>query len=351
MTSKLPKSTQLNLNTVNNSEPCIILHYLKDKHNMTARLVVNNLKSYFFTATGLLKAVDDISFNIDRGETLALVGESGCGKSMTALSLLRLLPSPGRIAGGEILLDNHNLLQLPENEMRRIRGNDIAMIFQEPMTSLNPVLRIGDQLTEVLVLHKNLSRTDADQEAISLLEQVGISDGQRRLREYPHQLSGGQRQRIMIAMALACDPKILIADEPTTALDVTIQAQIMDLLQTLKQQRQMATLLISHDLGVVASNAEKIAIMYAGKIVESGSVSDVFKNPLHPYTQGLLSCVPRLGNKQPLPNIRGQVPDLKKTGEGCLFFERCDKTCKQCAHQTPQLTEIDPGHWVRCWRY
>ncbi len=318
---------------------------------MPARLVVKNLKSYFFTATGLLKAVDDISFSIAQGETLALVGESGCGKSMTALSLLRLLPSPGRITGGEILLENHNILQLPESEMRRIRGNDMAMIFQEPMTSLNPVLRIGDQLTEVLILHKNLPRQAAEDEAISLLKQVGISDGQRRLREYPHQLSGGQRQRIMIAMALACDPKILIADEPTTALDVTIQAQIMDLLQQLKHKRQMATLLISHDLGVVASNADRIAIMYAGKIVESGTVKEVFKNPLHPYTQGLLSCVPRLGNKQSLPSIPGQVPDLKKTREGCLFFERCNKTCSQCPNQTPSLTEITPGHWVRCWRY
>ena len=318
---------------------------------MTARLVVKNLKSYFFTSTGLLKAVDDISFSVDAGETLALVGESGCGKSMTALSLLRLLPSPGRITGGEVLLENHNLLQLPENEMRRIRGNDMAMIFQEPMTSLNPVLRIGDQLSEVLLLHKNMTPSEAQQEAIKLLDQVGISDGKRRLREYPHQLSGGQRQRIMIAMALACDPKVLIADEPTTALDVTIQAQIMDLLQSLKQDRQMATVLISHDLGVVAGNAEKIAIMYAGKIVESGTVTEVFKQPLHPYTQGLLNCVPRLGNKQPLPTIPGQVPDLKKTCDGCHFIDRCNQTCKPCATSSPILQEVNPGHWVRCWRY
>ncbi len=318
---------------------------------MTARLVVKNLKSYFFTGTGLLKAVDDVSFSIAPGETLALVGESGCGKSMTALSLLRLLPSPGRITGGEILLDNHNLLQLPEPEMRRIRGNDIAMIFQEPMTSLNPVLKIGDQLTEVLLLHKNLSHQAAEKEAVNLLSQVGISDGQRRLREYPHQLSGGQRQRIMIAMALACDPKLLIADEPTTALDVTIQAQIMDLLNHLKKTRQMATLLISHDLGVVASNADQIAVMYAGQIVESGPVDEVFKEPLHPYTQGLLGCVPRLGQKQDLPSIPGQVPDLKKPHDGCLFFERCPGTCPPCATQLPSLSEIRPGHRVRCWRY
>ncbi|WP_029918199.1 ABC transporter ATP-binding protein [Pelobacter seleniigenes] len=318
---------------------------------MPARLVVNNLQSYFFTRNGLLKAVDDVSFSINPGETLALVGESGCGKSMTALSLLRLLPEPGKIVGGEILLDNHNLLRLPEVEMRRIRGNDIAMIFQEPMTSLNPVLRIGDQIAEVLILHKGLPAKDALCEADSLLQQVGISDTGRRLQEYPHQLSGGQRQRVMIAMALACDPKLLIADEPTTALDVTIQAQIMDLLLDLKQQRQMATLLISHDLGVVAGNAENIAVMYAGQIVESGPVATIFAEPLHPYTQGLLNCVPRLDRKQSLPTIKGQVPDLKKQHDGCLFIERCPCPCAPCGSEVPQLQEIKPGHRVRCWRY
>ena len=231
---------------------------------MLSRLIVKNLQSYFFTRRGLVKAVDNVSFTINQGETLALVGESGCGKTMTALSLLRLLPTPGRIVGGEISLDGRDMLHLPDIEMRRIRGNDISMIFQEPMTSLNPVLKIGEQIAEVLRLHQGATPSEALEQAAVLLTQVGISDPQRRLRDYPHQLSGGQRQRVMIAIALACDPKLLIADEPTTALDVTIQAQIMDLLLELKQQRQMATLLITHDLGVVASNADKIAVMYAG---------------------------------------------------------------------------------------
>ncbi len=318
---------------------------------MSPRLIVKNLQSYFFTRAGLVKAVDDVSFSIAPGETLALVGESGCGKSMTALSLLRLLPEPGKIVGGEIFLDGHDLLRLPDVEMRRIRGNDIAMIFQEPMTSLNPVIRIGEQIAEVLRLHQGVTAQQALEQSAELLTQVGISDPQRRLRDYPHQLSGGQRQRIMIAMALACDPKLLIADEPTTALDVTIQAQIMDLLLELKQQRQMTTLLISHDLGVVASNADKIAIMYAGQIVESGTVKKVFENPLHPYTQGLLQCIPRLGQKHSLTAIPGQLPDSREQLEGCLFLDRCPGPCAPCGHQLPQIQEIEPNHSVRCWRY
>ncbi len=319
--------------------------------NMPPRLVVNNLQSYFFTRTGLIKAVDDVSFTIAQGETLALVGESGCGKSMTALSLLRLLPEPGRIVGGEISLDGRDLLRLPDVEMRRIRGNDISMIFQEPMTSLNPVLRIGEQIAEVLRLHQGDTKQQALEQAAELLNQVGIADPKRRLRDYPHQLSGGQRQRIMIAIALACDPKLLIADEPTTALDVTIQAQIMDLLLELKQRQQMATLLISHDLGVVAGNADKLAVMYAGQIVESGTVKRVFENPLHPYTQGLLQCIPRMGQQRTLPTIPGQLPDMREQLEGCLFLDRCPGPCSPCGHQVPQIEEIEPDHWVRCWRY
>ncbi|MEE4252700.1 MAG: ABC transporter ATP-binding protein [Desulfuromusa sp.] len=315
------------------------------------RLDVQNLQSYFFTRSGLIKAVNDISFSIAPGETLALVGESGCGKSMTALSLLRLLPEPGRIVGGEIFLDERDLLRLPDVEMRRIRGNDIAMIFQEPMTSLNPVLRIGEQIAEVLRLHQGISKQKALEQAAELLTQVGISDPKQRLRDYPHQLSGGQRQRIMIAIALACDPKLLIADEPTTALDVTIQAQIMDLLLELKQQRQMTMLLISHDLGIVAGNADKIAVMYAGQIVEAGSVEKVFANPLHPYTQGLLQCIPRLGQQHDLPTIPGQLPDLREQLSGCLFLDRCPGPCAPCGHQSPQIKEIEPQHSVRCWRY
>ena len=319
--------------------------------NMPPRLAVNNLQSYFFTRTGLIKAVDDVSFTIAQGETLALVGESGCGKSMTALSLLRLLPEPGRIVGGEISLDGRDLLRLPDVEMRRIRGNDISMIFQEPMTSLNPVLRIGEQIAEVLRLHQGDTKQQALEQAAELLNQVGIADPKRRLRDYPHQLSGGQRQRIMIAIALACDPKLLIADEPTTALDVTIQAQIMDLLLELKQRQQMATLLISHDLGVVAGNADKLAVMYAGQIVESGTVKRVFENPLHPYTQGLLQCIPRMGQQRTLPTIPGQLPDMREQLEGCLFLDRCPGPCSPCGHQVPQIEEIEPDHWVRCWRY
>jgi oligopeptide/dipeptide ABC transporter ATP-binding protein len=318
---------------------------------MPPRLSVANLKSYFFTRNGLLKAVDGVSFHIEQGETLALVGESGCGKSMTALSILRLLPEPGRIVGGEIHLDGRDLLHLPEIEIRRIRGNDISMIFQEPMTSLNPVLKIGDQIAEVLRLHQGLSRREALAQAAQSLVQVGISDPQQRLRDYPHQLSGGQRQRVMIAMALACDPKLLIADEPTTALDVTIQAQIMDLLLKLKQERRMATLLITHDLGIVASNADRVAIMYAGQIIEMGSIDKVFSSPLHPYTRGLLQCVPRIGEKSSLASITGQLPDLTKNHEGCLFASRCSCLCDSGQQQRPTLKEVAENHLVRCWRH
>ena len=318
---------------------------------MSERLVVKNLQSYFFTRRGLVKAVDNVSFTINQGETLALVGESGCGKSMTALSLLRLLPTPGKIVGGEVSLDGHDILRLPENEMRRIRGNDISMIFQEPMTALNPVLKIGEQIAEVVRLHQGVTAAEALEQAAALLTQVGISDPQRRLRDYPHQLSGGQRQRVVIAIALACDPKLLIADEPTTALDVTIQAQIMDLLLELKQQRRMAMLLITHDLGVVATNADKIAVMYAGQIVETGTVKRVFENPLHPYTQGLLNCIPKLGEHKTLETIPGHLPDLREQIEGCLFLDRCPGPCSPCGHQLPTMIESEPEHWVRCWRY
>jgi oligopeptide/dipeptide ABC transporter ATP-binding protein len=317
---------------------------------MSEHLKVSDLKSHFFTRDGVLKAVDGISFAINQGETLALVGESGCGKSMTALSLLRLLPAPGKIISGSIELDGRELLSLPEAEMRKIRGNDISMIFQEPMTSLNPVLRIGDQISEVLRLHRGATKKSALDMAAELLNQVGLSDPDKRLRDYPHLLSGGQRQRIMIAMALACDPKLLIADEPTTALDVTIQAQIMDLLLEMKQQRNMTMLLISHDLGVVAGNADRIAVMYAGLIVEYGSVKKVFANPRHPYTQGLLACVPRLGQKHLLQSIPGSLPNLKDQHQGCLFLDRCPCVCPSCHNQKPQMRTIDEDHQIRCWR-
>ncbi len=317
---------------------------------MSKRLAVTGLKSYFHTRSGVLKAIDGVSFSINQGETLALVGESGCGKSMTALSLLRLLPEPGRIVAGKIELDGQDLLQLSEEEMRKIRGNAISMIFQEPMTSLNPVLRIGEQIAEVLRLHRKMTKSEALTQAAKLLIRVGIADATRRLREYPHQLSGGQRQRVMIAMALACKPRLLIADEPTTALDVTIQAQIMDLLRQMQEEFQTTMLLISHDLGVVAGNADKIAVMYAGKIVEYGPVKEVFSNPAHPYTRGLLNCVPRLGRKQDLPTIPGSLPNLKEQHEGCLFLARCPQPCLECPTQAPKMEVLENDHWVRCWR-
>jgi oligopeptide/dipeptide ABC transporter ATP-binding protein len=313
-------------------------------------LQVRGLKSYFFTRAGLVKAVDDVTFEIASGETLALVGESGCGKSVTSLSILRLLPEPGRVVDGQILFDNHDLLRLPPNEIRRVRGNRISMIFQEPMTSLNPVLKIGEQIAEVLRLHRGMNRNQALEQAADLLTRVGIAAATGRLRDFPHQLSGGQRQRVMIAMALACDPQLLIADEPTTALDVTIQAQIMELLADLARDRQMATLLISHDLGVVAANADRVAIMYAGKIVEYAPVKDLFKDPLHPYTRGLLACIPRMGNKGPLPTIQGQLDEKCRAAEGCPFHARCSTPCVPGSTKSPQLQEVHPQHFVRCWR-
>lgn len=315
-------------------------------------LDVRNLKTFFFTPGSLVKAVQGIDFSIDQGETLALVGESGCGKSMTALSLLRLVPEPGRVVEGEILFDGEDLLRLPEPEMRRIRGNQIAMIFQEPMTALNPVFRIGDQIAEVLALHKGLSRPQALDAAADLLHRVGIPEANRRVREYPHQLSGGMRQRVVIAMALACDPRLLIADEPTTALDVTIQAQIMALLADLARERNMATLLISHDLGVVAETADRVAIMYAGLILEAAEVKELFANPVHPYTRGLLACIPRLGEKRRrLVPIDGQVPAAGDLPPGCSFLERCPAPFAPCGTRMPPLVELGgTGHLVRCWK-
>ena len=314
-------------------------------------LEVRNLKTYFFTSRGLVKAIGGISFTLDQGETLALVGESGCGKSMTALSLLRLVPAPGRVVEGEILFDGEDLLRLPLEEMRRIRGNQMAMIFQEPMTALNPVFRVGEQIGEVLRLHKGLDARQAEAAAVELLERVGIPAPGQRVREYPHQLSGGMRQRVMIAMALACDPRLLIADEPTTALDVTIQAQIMDLLSELKRERKMATLLITHDLGVVAESTDRVAIMYAGLVVEYAPVKEIFANPTHPYTQGLLACIPRLGEKKGrLTPIEGLVPSAADLPPGCSFLERCPERFAPCATKMPPLLEIAPDHFVRCWK-
>ncbi|RMF42462.1 MAG: ABC transporter ATP-binding protein [Deltaproteobacteria bacterium] len=318
---------------------------------MAHLLQVDNLKTYFHTERGVLKAIDGIDLTISAGETLALVGESGCGKSMTALSILRLVPEPGRIVSGEIRFDGQDLLRMPETELRRIRGNRISMIFQEPMTSLNPVLTIGSQIIEVLQLHRGVKRGQALNMAAELLTRVGIPEAGLRLADYPHQLSGGLRQRVMIAMALACDPALVIADEPTTALDVTIQAQIMTLLKQLQTERNMANLLISHDLGVVAENADRVMIMYAGKIVESAVTADIFSCPLHPYTRGLLDCIPRLGEqKERLNPIPGQVPDIASLPPGCSYADRCPLAEDRCRQEAQELRELKPGHSVRCWK-
>jgi oligopeptide/dipeptide ABC transporter ATP-binding protein len=314
---------------------------------MQPLLDVRNLTTYFFTAAGLVKAVRGIDFTIAVGKTLALVGESGCGKSMTALSLLRLVPSPGRIVDGEIHFAGEDLLHKPAEEMRRTRGNRIAMIFQEPMTSLNPVFRVGEQIAEVLRLHKGLPPKEALDAAVVLLQQVGIPAPQQRIYDYPHQLSGGMRQRVMIAMALACDPQLLIADEPTTALDVTIQAQIIDLLTRLKAERQMATLLITHDLGVVAETADQVAVMYNGLIMEYADVATIFANPLHPYTLGLMNCIPRLGGSRgrlaTIPTPPADAPP------GTSFLDLCPHPFAPRRGKLPLLQEVETGHLVRCW--
>jgi oligopeptide/dipeptide ABC transporter ATP-binding protein len=318
---------------------------------MSTLLEVSNLKTFFFSGEGLVKAIAGIDFTIDRGETLALVGESGCGKSMTALSLLRLVPEPGRIVEGDIQFDGLDLLHMPAEEIRRVRGNRIGMIFQEPMTSLNPVFRVGDQIMESLQLHRGKNKHEAAEIAAELLHKVGIPAARQRLNDYPHQLSGGMRQRVMIAMALSCNPQLLIADEPTTSLDVTIQAQIMALLGQIKAERNMATLLITHDLGVVAENADRVAIMYAGLILETANVKDLYQNPQHPYTRGLLACIPRVGeHKKRLVPIEGSVPRAGAPAEGCSFLERCPEAYAPCRGQLPSLKEVQPGHWVRCWQ-
>ena len=299
-----------------------------------------------------MKAVDGVSYDLEEGETLGLVGESGCGKSVSALSVMRLIPwPPGKIVGGEVLFEGENLLELADSGMRRIRGNKIAMVFQEPMTSLNPVLSIGRQLTETLELHLRMGKKSAKQRAAELLQIVGISDAERRLSQYPHQFSGGMRQRIMIAIALSCNPKLLIADEPTTALDVTIQAQILELMKTLCRDFGTALIIITHNLGVVARYADRVNVMYAGKIVERGTAREIYGDPRHPYTLGLLKSVPRLDEprKQKLDPIEGQPPDLIDLPPGCSFRERCRFAVERCAAETPPLMDVSNGHASACW--
>jgi oligopeptide/dipeptide ABC transporter ATP-binding protein len=315
-------------------------------------LEIRNLRTHFFTESGVAKAVDGVDLEIRRGEVLGLVGESGSGKSVTALSVLRLIPDPpGRIVSGEILFNGRNLLALPIEEMRKVRGREISMVFQEPMTSLNPVFTIGMQVTEVILAHDRCTQEVADQRAVTLLTEVGIPDAAARLSQYPHHLSGGMRQRVMIAMALANDPELLIADEPTTALDVTIQAQILDLMRAVKQRREgAAILLITHNLAVVAEMCDRVAVMYGGKVQEVAPVRELFRNPLHPYTRGLLASIPRVSGAKAdrLQAIPGSVPDIMHLPAGCKFETRCGDRFAPCTTVEPALVERAPGHWVRC---
>src|SRR5437764_1685943 len=320
--------------------------------SLTNVLEVKNLKTYFFTDQGIVKAVDDVSFTVPKGKTLGLVGESGCGKSVTAMSITRLVSPPGRIVGGEILLKGRNLIPLSDPEMRQVRGAQISMIFQEPMTALNPVLEVGFQIAEAVLAHERISKRAAWAQAVEAMKAVSIPDAEKRAKDYPHQLSGGMRQRIMIAMALVCHPALVIADEPTTALDVTIQAQILELLDSLRAQYQLSLILISHDLGVVAEVAETVAVMYAGKIVEIGPVMDIFHNPKHPYTEGLLRSVPRLGSsaqkRDRLEVIEGMVPNLLRLPDGCSFAPRCYKRTLECTLSPIPLEQVSGSHGARC---
>jgi oligopeptide/dipeptide ABC transporter ATP-binding protein len=319
---------------------------------MATLLEVKDLRTHFFTAAGVVKAVDGVSYTIEEGETLGLVGESGCGKSVSAFSIMRLIPNPpGKTVGGEVIFGGQDLLKVSDTEIRRVRGKQIAMVYQEPMTSLNPVLSIGRQLTETLELHLHMSKADARREAVRRLEQVGIPDPERRLRQFPHHFSGGMLQRVMIAMALSCNPKLIIADEPTTALDVTIQAQVLDLMKNLSKEYGVSLLIITHNLGVVARYADRVNIMYAGKIIERGAAQDIYRKPGHPYTIGLLNSVPRLDlpRTDKLDPVEGQPPDLLQLPAGCAFRERCQFATERCAVETPTLRSLAPGHVSACF--
>ncbi|MGA2400557.1 MAG: ABC transporter ATP-binding protein [Syntrophobacteraceae bacterium] len=320
----------------------------------SALLEVKDLKTYFLTEAGTARAVDSVSFSIFEKQVLGIVGESGCGKSVTALSILRLVPPPGFMAGGQIRFRGKDLLSIPENEMEMIRGNEISMIFQEPMTSLNPVFRIADQIAEVLLRHKQISKKEAYRLVIELLRRVGIPSPEIRMMDYPHKMSGGMRQRVMIAMAIACNPRLIIADEPTTALDVTIQAQILSLLDDLRETHDMAILLITHDLGVIADMAEQVLVMYTGRVVEHASVKELFEDPLHPYTRGLMHSIPGRAvgiDRDRLKPIPGVVPSLLALPPGCKFNTRCPWSFDRCFREEPGLLDHAGGHPVRCWLY
>ena len=319
-------------------------------------LEIKNLKTQFFTEAGIVRAVDGIDLTVKRGEVLGVVGESGCGKSVTSLSIMRLISQPGRIVEGQILFDNTDLVSLPESQMMDVRGNRISMIFQQPQSSLNPVFRVGDQITEVLHIHQDISKEEGKKRAVELLRLVGIPEPETRISAYPHELSGGMAQRVMIAMALACVPELLIADEPTTALDVTIQAQILDLMRNLRTKMDTAIILITHDLGVVAEMCDRVDVMYAGRIVEKAHVVELFKNPKHPYTAALIGSTPVLGQaEKELVTIPGSVPNLVDLPVGCKFAPRCqariDNNLEKCTEEEPQLKQIGANHWTRCWLY
>ncbi|RXT05815.1 ABC transporter ATP-binding protein [Ammoniphilus sp. CFH 90114] len=319
---------------------------------MTDKLLeIKGLRTHFFSDSGEIPAVDGIDLYVRRGEVLGVVGESGCGKSVTSLSVMRLVPNPpGKIVGGTMSFKGEDLVSASEKRMRKIRGNEIAMIFQEPMTSLNPVYTIGDQIGETVRLHRNLSKKEAKQHAIDMLRKVGIPRPEQIVDEYPHQLSGGMRQRVMIAMAMSCDPELLIADEPTTALDVTIQAQILDLMRNLNKETGAAIMMITHDLGVVAEMCDRVVVMYAGKVVEEGDVRTIFKNPQHPYTKGLIQSVPRMDdNKDRLYSIPGNVPTPGSMPKGCRFAPRCESIIDRCKEEMPELVSLEAGHKCRCW--
>ena len=313
-------------------------------------LEVKNLETEFKIKRGLVKAVNGVSFEIEKGEILAVVGESGSGKSVTSLSIMGLIEKPGRISNGEILFNGQELTRMSKKEMQAIRGDKISMIFQEPMTSLNPVYRIKDQIVESILTHTKMTKKEAEDHAVEMLRLVGIPDPERRAEDYPHQMSGGMRQRVMIAMALACNPELLIADEPTTALDVTIQAQILDLINSIREKLNMSVLLITHDLGVVAETADKVVVMYCGRVVEKGTVEEIFTDPRHPYTKGLLESIPRMDKDvKPLYMIKGIVPDPTNLPKGCPFADRCDRCMDKCREAMPKLVENEKGRAVRCF--
>jgi oligopeptide/dipeptide ABC transporter ATP-binding protein len=322
----------------------------------TRILDVKNLKTQFFTEGGVVRAVDGVDFYVGRGEVVGIVGESGCGKSVTSLSIMRLIGQPGKIIAGEIVFDGEDLMKLPESQMIKMRGNRISMIFQQPQSSLNPVFRVGDQLSEVLSIHQDMGKEAGEQRAIELLAMVGVPDPESRVKAFPHELSGGMAQRVMIAMALACVPELLIADEPTTALDVTIQAQILDLMRNLRTKMDTSIILITHDLGVIAEMADRVNVMYAGRIVEEASVVELFKNPKHPYTEALIGSTPVLGQaEKELTTIPGSVPNLVNLPEGCKFAPRCvariTNNLEKCTQVEPELIKVGPNHEVRCWLY